>query len=66
MDISNRCVELASENAPEISFIREDMLHMSFPDESFDGIISYYSIIHTPRKHVGRIFAVQQNFETPG
>jgi ubiquinone/menaquinone biosynthesis C-methylase UbiE len=57
VDISDRCVELASEHAPEISFIREDMLHMSFPDESFDGIISYYSIIHTPRKDVGRIFA---------
>ncbi len=57
VDISDRCVELASEHAPEISFIREDMLHMSFPDESFDGVISYYSIINTPKEHVGRIFA---------
>lgn len=57
VDISDRCVELASEHAPEIRLIREDMLHMSFPDESFDGVISYYSIIHTPKKNVGRIFA---------
>lgn len=57
VDISDRCVELASENNPEIRFIREDIVNMSFPDESFDGVISCYSIINTPKKHVGRIFA---------
>lgn len=57
VDISDRCVELASEYNPEIRFIRGDIVDMSFPDESFDGVISYYSIINTPKKHLGRIFA---------
>ncbi len=56
VDISDRCVELASEHNPEIRFIREDMVNMSFREESFDGVISYYSIINTPKEHVGRIF----------
>ncbi len=29
---------------------------MSFEDGSFDGILSYYSIIDTPKKYVHRIF----------
>lgn len=57
VDISDRCVELASEHNPEIRFIRVDMINLSFSDESFDGVVSYYSIINTPKKHVGRIFA---------
>ncbi len=57
VDISDRCVEMASEYNPEIRFIRGDIVNMSFPDESFDGVISYYSIINTPKKHLGRIFA---------
>ncbi|MRS03623.1 class I SAM-dependent methyltransferase [bacterium] len=57
VDISDRCVELASENNPEIRFIQGDIVDMSFPDESFDGVISYYSIVNTPKKHLGRIFA---------
>lgn len=29
----------------------------NFPDASFDGIISFYSIIYTPKKYINKIFA---------
>ena len=56
IDISDKCVELARSYNPGMRFERQDIGRMSFADGSFDGIISYYSIIHTPKNRVGRIF----------
>ena len=56
IDISDRCVELATMKTPEIQFRREDIMHMRFPDNHLDGIVSYYSIIHTPKKYISKIF----------
>lgn len=66
VDISDRCIELASVNAPGIRFVREDILRMSFPGENFDGIISFYSIIHTPKTNVCDIFAEFNRILKPG
>ena len=49
VDISEKQIELARQNAPNAEFICEDMTKVKFPDEYFDGILSYYSIIHVPR-----------------
>lgn len=49
IDISEKQIELARQNAPNAEFICEDMTKVKFPDEYFDGILSYYSIIHIPR-----------------
>ncbi|MCU0644954.1 MAG: class I SAM-dependent methyltransferase [bacterium] len=56
VDISDRCVELASSFNPGMRFLREDIAKLSFEDECFDGVISYYSIIHTPKNLVTLIF----------
>jgi ubiquinone/menaquinone biosynthesis C-methylase UbiE len=66
VDISDRCVELAKLYNPGIQFLREDIAQMSFPDKHFDGIVSYYSIINTPKKNVGRIFAEFNRILKPG
>ncbi|GAG00263.1 unnamed protein product, partial [marine sediment metagenome] len=50
VDISEKQIELARQNAPKAEFICEDMTKIDFPDESFDGILSYYAIIHIPRE----------------
>ena len=34
-----------------------DMMNTDFHDATFDGIISFYSIIYTPKEFVNRIFA---------
>ena len=66
VDISDRCVELATLHNPEIRFLCENIVQMSFPDKHFDGIVSYYSIINTPKKYVSRIFAEFHRVLKPG
>ena len=50
VDISERQIELAKQNAPKVKFICQDMTKVNFPDEYFDGILAYYSIFHIPRE----------------
>jgi len=50
VDISEKQIELAKQNAPKAKFICQDMTKVTFPDEHFNGILSYYSIIHIPRE----------------
>jgi SAM-dependent methyltransferase len=56
VDISDKCVEMARQHNPQMRFECEDIGNMSFEDGSFDGILSYYSIIDTPKRYVYRIF----------
>ncbi len=50
VDISEKQIDLARQNAPKAKFICEDMTKINFPDKYFDGIFSYYAIIHIPRE----------------
>ncbi|MGB5286978.1 MAG: class I SAM-dependent methyltransferase [Ignavibacteriaceae bacterium] len=56
VDISEKCVELARLNNSEMKFECADICSMPFDDNTFDGLISYYSIINTPKIYVNRIF----------
>jgi ubiquinone/menaquinone biosynthesis C-methylase UbiE len=56
IDISDKCVELAQKKNPLIKFFRQDMTELEFENNVFDGIISYYSVIDTPKKYVHKIF----------
>jgi len=55
-DISPQCVDLASARHPEMEFRVMDMADLPVEDQSIDGIVSYYSIIHTPRRLVPGLF----------
>ena len=57
VDISEKCVELAQLNNPEMKFECADISSMPFDDNYFDGLISYYSIINTPKIYVKKIFS---------
>lgn len=50
VDFSEAQIELAKKNVRNASFLCEDMTKLDFPDQSFDGITSYYAIIHIPRQ----------------
>ena len=50
VDISEKQIELAEKNAPKAQFLCEDMTKLTFPDQHFDGILSYYAVIHVPRE----------------
>lgn len=56
VDISERCVEIASRLHPEIEFLRMDMSDLRLADGSADGLIAFYAIIHTPKRLIGRYF----------
>ncbi|MHA2397262.1 MAG: class I SAM-dependent methyltransferase [Promethearchaeota archaeon] len=50
VDISEKQIELARKNAPEAQFKCQDMTEILFPEENFDGILAFYSVIHVPRE----------------
>jgi ubiquinone/menaquinone biosynthesis C-methylase UbiE len=57
VDFSEAQIELAKKNVPNAQFICADMTQLDFPDESLDGICSYYAIIHIPREEHKALFA---------
>jgi len=50
VDFSESQIELARKNVPNVTFICEDLTKLYFPEGTFDGICSYYAIIHIPRQ----------------
>lgn len=66
VDISDRCVDLARAFNPGLRFVREDMLDLGFAAGTFDGVVAYYSVIHTPKAAVGRFFREFHRVLKPG
>jgi len=56
LDISEKCVELARLYNPDMKFECADIASMPFDNNSCEGLISYYSIINTPKIYITRIF----------
>jgi len=50
VDFSEAQIKLAKGNVPNAHFFCQDMTQLDFPDDSLDGICSYYAIIHIPRE----------------
>jgi len=55
IDISPKCIEIAKSYQTEIEFKVMDMMRTNFKENQLEGIISFYSIIHTPKKKISRI-----------
>jgi ubiquinone/menaquinone biosynthesis C-methylase UbiE len=56
LDIAEECVHKASSLNPSSIFIQSDIATLPFRDKSLNGIVAYYSIIHTPKKFLADIF----------
>ena len=56
IDISEGMLSLARKHVPEGQFIKVDMTEMDFSDDTFDGIVSFYAIIHIPREKHANLF----------
>ena len=50
VDFSEAQIELAKKHNPNANFICQDMTRLDFLEDTFDGICSYYAIIHIPRE----------------
>ncbi len=55
IDISEKCIEIAKYHFPQIQFETGDFAELTYKDNYFDGLISYYSIIDTPKIYVSKI-----------
>lgn len=55
IDISEKCIEIAKRHYPDIQFEAGDFTKLKYRDSSFDGLISYYSIIDTPRFYLDKV-----------
>ena len=67
VDFSREQVERAKKNVPNAHFTCQDMTELDFPDESLDGIVSYYAIIHIPREeHKGLFTNFHRMLRTSG
>lgn len=56
VDFSEEQVERAKRNVPNAHFFCKDMTELDFPNNSMDGICSYYAIIHIPREEHSSLF----------
>ncbi len=56
IDISERCIQIAQRENPKMRFQVMDMAKLDIADESIDGIVSFYSIIHTPKRLIHILF----------
>ena len=66
VDFSEAQVELARKNVPNAQFLCEDMTKLDFPDNTFDGMVSYYAIIHIPREEHHGLLANFHRMLKPG
>lgn len=66
IDISPVQIELARRNVPKGYFVVADMTTLSFPDQSFEGIIALYSIIHVPIEEQPALFNSIYQWLRPG
>ncbi len=55
VDLSKAQIGLARQNIPKGRFIHEDLSSLDFPDESFDAVVSFYTLEHLPREQHGPI-----------
>jgi ubiquinone/menaquinone biosynthesis C-methylase UbiE len=56
IDISEKCIDIAKNYNRDMTFKRMDMMNLQVDDQSIDGIIAFYSIIHTPKENIDKIF----------
>jgi ubiquinone/menaquinone biosynthesis C-methylase UbiE len=57
VDFSREQIKLAKKHVANAHFFCQDMTELDFPDESLDGICSYYAIIHIPREEHASLLA---------
>ncbi|MGH2605044.1 MAG: class I SAM-dependent methyltransferase, partial [Anaerolineales bacterium] len=50
VDFSLAQIRLARQSVPEAGFVCEDMTRLGFADGVFDGICTFYAILHIPRE----------------
>jgi ubiquinone/menaquinone biosynthesis C-methylase UbiE len=66
VDISDVQIERARRLVPRASFIRSDFAELTFEDESFDAIATFYALIHVPLPEQPSLLARMARWLRPG
>ena len=66
IDLSPRMIEVARTSYPDLSFEVGSMADLDLADESVVGVVAFYSIIHTPRDLLPRVFGELSRVLVPG
>ncbi|MDQ0832709.1 SAM-dependent methyltransferase [Streptomyces achromogenes] len=66
LDLSESMLAIARRENPGIRFEQGSMLELDFPDGALDGVVSYYSSIHTPLDELPALFAGFHRVLAPG
>ncbi|MFX1378642.1 MAG: class I SAM-dependent methyltransferase [Promethearchaeota archaeon] len=66
IDLSQTMLNLARENVPNAQFIKMDMNELEFKENTFNGIISVYTLFHVPKKNHFEIFKRFHKILKPG
>ncbi|MGW0614417.1 class I SAM-dependent methyltransferase [Streptomyces sp. NPDC002788] len=66
LDLSESMVAIARRENPDLRFEQGSMLDLDLPDGSLDGVVAWYSIIHTPEEHLPALFAGFHRVLRPG
>ncbi|MEU0200266.1 MULTISPECIES: methyltransferase domain-containing protein [unclassified Streptomyces] len=66
LDLSESMLAIARRENPGLRFVRGSMLELDLPDGSLDGVVSWYSTIHTPLDRLPDVFAEFGRVLRPG
>ena len=66
IDLSSAQVRLAGSHSPGAHIAQADLVALPFGDRSFDGLVSYYAVIHVPRSEHRVIFDEFRRVLVPG
>jgi SAM-dependent methyltransferase len=66
VDISAAQIRLARANVPNARFVHGDVSEVSFPGESFAGVVALYAISHVPREEHAGLFGRIAGWLRPG
>ena len=66
VDFSEKMLALARQNVPAATFQWADLLDLPFASNSFDGIISVFTLFHIERRYHGQLLADFYRILKPG
>lgn len=66
VDLSPGMIAMARRDHPDLPFSVASLTSLPFPDDTFAGVMLWYSIIHTPPAGQARIFAEAARVLRPG
>ena len=66
IDLSSKMIAMARRDHPDLAFTVGSLADLPFRENQFDGVMLWYSIIHTPATGLAQIFAEAARVLRPG